>query len=284
VVYSPQPLKQHLKAFLTEQIVTLPHGLILDIIQIGDNLASTKYVQMKQKMGRELGITVNHHHFPDEPTLAQVQKVLDQATNAGHGIIFQLPVPPAFQDLVRQTPDKCDVDLLGSHKDHLWHHGILPPTIQPIDLVLKDLLHKNQPTPSLFNSLTPSLPPLQGKTFAVIGQGRLVGSFMVRYLLERQATVISVNEFTPNPQDLVRQADIVISAVGKANLVDTTWLRQGAMVIDAATTEDHGSLVGDINYESLESRSDVTVCPSPGGIGGLTVLCLFWNLVKLQQL
>ena len=177
----------------------------------------------------------------------------------------------------KHTPTNLDVDLLGDGDNELSTKGLLSPTVQAIDLVLKDILEESEMGIGLL--LNTKL-DLSSKTVAVIGQGILVGAPMIEYLIQRKASIININIDTKNPKKLIKQADIVISAAGQPGLVDKSWVGPQTILIDAATAESDGGLVGDLDLENLYDSN--LICPSPGGIGGLTVMALFYNLLKLH--
>jgi methylenetetrahydrofolate dehydrogenase (NADP+)/methenyltetrahydrofolate cyclohydrolase len=104
---------------------------------------------------------------------------------------------------------------------------------------------------------------------------------MVRYFMERKATVISMNSSSPEPKDLTGKADIVVCAAGRPKFMDKTWFREGAIVVDASTSESDGQLAGDVDTEDVQDK--VILCPSPKGIGPLTVRYIFSNLVRLGK-
>lgn len=348
------------------------------IIQIGDNLASTKYASLKVKIGQKIGIKVTYYQYKmngeiwkngefwqslefektkNEKYLQiksitdhikeKIQQNVNKARINGikNGLIFQLPLPNEFCDLLEiNWQDFIDVDFLASNCD-LWGKNLLPPTIQAIDLVLKSLIWQENTKIDLQNTaknnsqienssnlkiskktlqnqektttenyaenldiqidliqslLTREL-DLTGKIVAVIGQGKLVGNPLLKYLQRRNATIISLNKDTPNKPNLTQTADILICASGVPGLVKTDWLKKNAIVIDAATSESNGVLVGDVDYSQIDQNENQTnetknfvqdanrkssnslnlqICPSPGGVGPLTVLCIFWNLIS----
>jgi methylenetetrahydrofolate dehydrogenase (NADP+) / methenyltetrahydrofolate cyclohydrolase len=276
VLYNNQLIKKEFKEYLESKTTELHSRLSLSIIQIGQDLASTKYVSMKQKLGAEIGIDVNVHNFMTNVDISKIHQVLDNNNSPENGLIFQLPVPGNLKFLVQKTPPIRDVDLLGDQNQRLWEHNFLPPTVGAIDLVLKDILLNSK----LISQKLDTALDLSNKVVVVIGQGILVGSPLLKYLRDRSATIISLNKYTRNAQRLCQMGDIVISAAGSPKLVDNTWLKQGSVVIDASTSEENGSLVGDVDKNNL--REDVILCPSPGGIGAITVLYLFYNLLKLR--
>ena len=116
---------------------------------------------------------------------------------------------------------------------------------------------------------------------AIIGQGKLVGKPLVKYCLDRGATIIIIDKDTLNPQNLVKDCDIVLSGAGVAKLVNSTWLKSTAIVIDVATSGENGVIVGDVDQSDL--LESIYLCPSPKGVGPITVLYLFWNLYCLNS-
>jgi len=271
-------LKADFQVWLKQVISAHPKQLVLDIIQIGDNLVSNKYVQIKQKVGQACGISVNLYKFTNSVKPTEIESIITTAWKQKHGLIIQLPTPSQFQPIVAQIPYQIDVDLLGLQANQLWSQGILPPTIGAIDLTLKFHFQKQIFSPEILNQ--PLL--LSQEIVAVVGRGKLVGAPAIRYFLERQATVIAIDKHTPNPTQLTRMATIILTAAGQPRLITKDWVNPGCILIDAATSESNGTLVGDVDYTL--NWSEVWLSPSPGGIGKLTVLCLFYNLLKLSQL
>jgi methylenetetrahydrofolate dehydrogenase (NADP+)/methenyltetrahydrofolate cyclohydrolase len=275
MIYSKDNLKKRFIEYLKSK--TLLENLSLDIVLIGDDLASKKYTEMKQKIGKKLGITVNLQHFFEKPKFTDLQNIIKNTKSTA--LIFQLPVELEFQPLVLDLPFVLDVDLLGLGSSQLWQRNFLPPTVGAIDLVLKDILFsENQKLD--FETFINSQLDLNGKKVAVIGQGVLVGYPLVRYLKDRGATIFSFNKFSTDIANFTNKCDILISAAGTKNLIQKTWLNPKAVLVDASTSESDGSLVGDINPENIYETN--ILCPSPGGIGNLTVLYLFWNTYKLK--
>ncbi len=311
-IFSNASLKLRLKNFLISEIAEynkLYLPLVLNIVLIGDNLSSIKYVNLKQKLGAELGVKVVIHKFSGQEedihfkiqSLLKVIELSKLESSSYQGIIFQLPLAQEFAKYIEQVPVFSDVDLLSNNWPNLLNKNIFWPTVQAIQLCLYEIINsksavqKTEETSkssqiSEFDSKTnlvvdekiiPDKINLKGKTVAVVGQGKLVGSPTLNWLAKTEATIISINKDTKNPETLTKQADIVISGVGVPNLINSSWLKDDAIVIDAGTSDVEGSLIGDVDKNNLSEN--VVLCPSPGGIGPLTVLCLFWNLLKLAQ-
>ncbi len=271
-------LKADFELWLKQAVAAHPKPLVLEIIQIGDNLASDKYVQIKQKVGQACGISVNLYKFTSSVKPTEIESIITAAWRQKHGLIIQLPTPNQFQPIVAQIPYQIDVDLLGLQANQLWSQGILPPTIGAIDLTLKFHFQKQVFSPeTIHQSLS-----LGQEIIAVIGRGKLVGAPAIRYFLERQATVIAIDKYTPQPQQLTQMATIILTAAGQPKLLKPDWVKPGSVIIDASTSESNGSLVGDV--DTSLNWDKVWLSPSPGGIGRLTVLYLFYNLLKMSEL
>lgn len=314
MIYSNNSIKSEFKAYLVKEFAIAKQktnkDFVLNIVQIGDNLASSKYVGIKKKIGLQLGVIVNHHHFEDGIEQQKLVDLYNHASDNNQGFIFQLPLPPQYSHLVPLTPLSTDVDLLSNSAFLLWSKGFLPPTIGAIDLIYKEMqlrsdnnlievenvfgisietvamqdLVNNDDTVVAsskinFEKLVTQKADYTGKVVAVIGQGILVGTPLVKYLLDRNATVISVNKDTQNPKSLTTQADIIFSGAGVAGLVNKDWIKKDAIVIDAATSGVGGEIFGDVNKDDIDQST--YLCPSPKGVGPLTVLYIFWNLLKI---
>jgi methylenetetrahydrofolate dehydrogenase (NADP+) / methenyltetrahydrofolate cyclohydrolase len=240
---------------LREKLARIEDPLTLDIVLSTEDTASTKYVSKKQELGASLGITVNIHD--------SFKKIDIKNSN---GIIIQLPCAKSEEKFLKSIPLHLDVDLFNS-RDELAEYGIFPPTIKGILQVL------DNPT------------DLKGKTVVVIGQGKLVGKPMIDALLALEATVISCNEHTHNLKDFTRNAFIVISGTGVGNLIDDSWIHptKPQFWIDAGTSENNGKIIGDIN-KVVGDYANIKLCPSPKGIGPLTVINIFHNLVDMYVL
>jgi methylenetetrahydrofolate dehydrogenase (NADP+)/methenyltetrahydrofolate cyclohydrolase len=279
VLYDNSSLKKRFGSFLTQKIANLNPKPELEIVLIGENLASLKYIGIKQKIGIQIGLTVNLNQFETSVLESKIEQILEEVKANSKGLIFQLPVPDNFNQFVPKTPLKSDVDLLGENSFLLWDKGFLPPTIGAIDLVLKEILDWGSDLE--FQDFITQKIDLSGKTVAVIGQGILVGNPLLRYLKERHATIVSINKNTKNPKEFTKASDILICAAGSPELIDKTWVNPNTIVIDASTSESDGILVGDVKADSLFETN--ILCASPGGIGRITVFYLFYNLCRLGE-
>ena len=239
MLFSNQQLKTDFEAFL-KQTIDLKQSndtndRTLNIIQIGNNLSSCKYITLKQKIGLRIGISVVLHHFEDNQLELEssLKAVLQDLLESNQGLIFQLPISSHLEYLIDDVPVACDVDMLGVNSQSLWSKGLLPPTVGAVDLVLKQMLKVNYDN---FGQLLRLKLDLSSYRIAIIGQGKLVGKPLVKYCLDRGATIVIIDKDTLNPHNLVRDCDIVLSGAGVAKLVNSTWLKSTAIVIDVATS------------------------------------------------
>ena len=240
---------------LKQKLSRIESKLVLDIVVDNTDGASQKYVQKKVEFGKTLGIIVNVHNHYDTINIAN-----------SNGIIIQLPAPNDLFKRIADIPIHLDVDLLN-HRNELMQFGIFPPTIKGI----LDILGSPE--------------DLKGKNIVVIGQGVLIGKPLIDALLTYEATIISCNEHTHNLSDFTKLGYAVVSATGVGNLIDDKYISQTKpqIWIDGGTTESHGKLIGDIN-KTVGDYSNIRLCPSPGGIGPLTVVNIFHNLVDMYVL
>ena len=284
MLFFNQQLKTDFEAFLKQTIDRKQSNnakqLTLNIIQIGNNLSSCKYISLKQKIGSRIGINVVLHHFEDNQLELEssLKAVLRNLLESNQGLIFQLPISSHLEYLINEVPVDCDVDMLGINSQSLWSKELLPPTVGAVDLVLKQMLKINYDN---FGQLLRLKLNLSSYRIAIIGQGKLVGKPLVKYCLDRGGTIVIIDKDTLNPQNLVKSCDIVLSGAGVANLVNSTWLKNTAIVIDVATSNENGVIVGDVDQADL--LESVYLCPSPKGVGPITVLYLFWNLYQLHN-
>ncbi|EOD45803.1 putative c1 tetrahydrofolate protein [Neofusicoccum parvum UCRNP2] len=249
----------------------------LRIIQVGDRSDSSTYVRMKLKAAEESGIDCKLEKFPEDITEAELLQKITHFNNdpAVHGILVQLPVPQHISEynITSAVADEKDVDGFGvPNIGELAKRGgrplFTPCTPKGVMVLLEN-----------------TGVDIKGKNAVVIGRSDIVGS-PVSYLLKNaDATVTVCHSKTKDLPEIVKTADIVVAAIGKAGFVKGDWLKPGAVVIDVGTnyipddTKKSGQrLVGDVDFDSAaEVASHIT--PVPGGVGPMTVAMLLQNVV-----
>lgn len=239
--------------------------LSLGVIQIGENEVSEVFVREKKKAAQRVGLGFNYYKFPKQVTFKDLKKEIKRLPD--DGLIVQLPINGDFntQKVLNLVPFKKDIDGLSElsvGKLVTGRLNILPPVVGAVDKIL-DNQNIN----------------LNGKVLAIIGPGRLVGKPMISYGLTRGATVIAIDEHTESPKELSKKADIIVTGVGKPEFIDESFIKKGAVMIDAGTSKKDNKVVGDVDLDSVKEKANL-VTPVPGGVGPLTVVSLLENLVE----
>jgi methylenetetrahydrofolate dehydrogenase (NADP+) / methenyltetrahydrofolate cyclohydrolase len=245
----------------------------LAVIQIGENPASTAYINLKKRKAEELGIKFQHSMLPDdvqESKVIEAINVLNYDSAIG-GILVQLPIPEHLnkQKVLDSIDEKKDIDCLTSKNLGLFfssESNLLPATPYGI-LKLLDFYNID----------------VTGKDICIIGASNLVGKPLAVALTNREATVTLCHIKTKDVKKISSTADIVITAVGRPALFTEDYFSSGQTVIDVGTSKNsEGKLVGDVDYERV-SKIVENITPVPGGVGPMTIYALVENFVKLTQ-
>lgn len=261
---------------LHHEIVALPptpHPPKLVVILVGDDAASQVYVNRKAKTARELGMASDLLIFPanttEEVLLETVHRL--NADPSVHAILIQLPLPPHFDSqkiLATVLPSK-DVD--GFHPENL---GKLVTGQWPVASPCTPM--------GILRLLEAYELPVEGRRAVVIGRSTIVGKPMALMLLNRNATVTVCHSRTENLFAVMREADILVSAVGIPGLVRAEAVKPGAVVIDVGMNRVDGKLVGDVAFQEVADVAGY-ITPVPGGVGPLTVSTLMSNTMALYR-
>ncbi|MAM61001.1 bifunctional methylenetetrahydrofolate dehydrogenase/methenyltetrahydrofolate cyclohydrolase FolD [Maritimibacter sp. UBA3975] len=245
----------------------------LAVVLVGEDPASQVYVRSKGKQTVEAGMESFEHKLDVSTSEADLLALVDKLNNdpAVNGILVQLPLPDHIdEDKVINAIDPAkDVD--GFHISNVGllatgQKAMVPCTPLGCLMLLRD--H--------FGSLS-------GKTAVVVGRSNIVGKPMAQLLLRDSCTVTIAHSRTKDIEDVVREADIVVAAVGRAEMVTGDWLKKGAVVIDVginrlppAEEGAKGKLVGDVDFASASEVAGA-ITPVPGGVGPMTIACLLAN-------
>ncbi|KAF8844963.1 FTHFS-domain-containing protein [Paxillus ammoniavirescens] len=271
-----QGVAEKIKAFKAQYPHFQPQ---LAIVQAGDRPDSTVYVRMKSKASEEVGIVFKHITLPEAATVDEVVSVVKKLNDdeAISGILVQLPLGPHVDaEGVRAvteaiSPEK-DVDGFHAYNIGLLSSRASSPFFTPC-------------TPAAVIRLLESTGvPISGANAVVLGRSDIVGNPVVALLRNQDATVTQCHSRTKNLEQIVKQADIVVVAIGRAEFVKGSWIKPGAVVIDVginaipdSTKKSGQRLVGDVDYaEAALHASHIT--PVPGGVGPMTVALLMENV------
>jgi len=281
-IINGKEIAQNLRNSLKKEIFKLKKkfgkGPGLAVVQIGNVAASSVYVKAKTKSAQEIGIEVIDHHLEDtisQDELLSLVKKLNNQENV-NSILVQLPLPKHINEQIILDSIHPDKDADGFHPlnvgklsiaSHNDENLLIPCTPYGCLLMLKDLGID-----------------LAGKKAVVIGRSNIVGKPMAQLLLKESCTVTIAHSKTNNLPLVCKEADILVAAVGKPEIIKGNWIKKGAVVIDVGINlielEKDGKLktklVGDVSYvEAVLNASAIT--PVPGGVGPMTIACLLRN-------
>lgn len=239
----------------------------LAVVLVGDDAASTIYVRNKTQACEEVGILSIFHHLPfstTENTLLELVHSLNSDPQID-GILIQLPLPPQIDsdNIIEAIHPSKDVD--GFHPYNLGRLAARRPAFRPCTpygvMLLLESIHQ----------------PYKNRHAVIIGASNIVGRPMALELLLAGCTITLCHRFTLDIEPYVQQANILISAVGKPDIIKGNWIRPGATVIDIGINRlADGSLTGDVEFQIARERAD-WITPVPGGVGPMTVAVLLKN-------
>lgn len=257
---------------LREEVSSSGRHLRLAVVVVGEDPVIAKFVAQKKKIGESIGIDVRLYEFPDSITTNELRKRVAEIVHEdkNSGVIIQLPLPPQINKqsiLNAVTPDK-DVDVLSARAVGDFSVGkskIVPTVVGAIQALFREYQIETK-----------------GKRVAILGAGALVGKPVAMWLLRESSIVTAITEETEHPEEILTKSDIVISGIGKPAFITADMICEGAVVIDAGTSESQGKIKGDVDFDSVSKKAS-HITPVPGGVGPLTVAMIFRNLIDLQK-
>jgi methylenetetrahydrofolate dehydrogenase (NADP+)/methenyltetrahydrofolate cyclohydrolase len=241
----------------------------LTVILIGDFAPSQIYVRNKEKNSKEVGINSNVIKYSKDVKEEEVLKKIKELNNNKDvsGILVQLPLPDQInkEKIINSIDPSKDVD--GFNPVNVGnlasgYNGIIPCTPLGCLLLLKKI-EKN----------------LSGKHAVIIGRSNLNGKPMAQLLLKENCTVVITHSKTKNLKEECSKADILIAAVGVANLVKKDWVKDGSIIIDVGINKQGDKIVGDVSFEEVKDKAKA-ITPVPGGVGPMTIACLLKNTLE----
>jgi methylenetetrahydrofolate dehydrogenase (NADP+)/methenyltetrahydrofolate cyclohydrolase len=241
-------------------------------VLVGQDPSSVQYVGMKAKKAESVGIKFHNANFPasimTEDLIKEIQ-ILNKIENMC-GIIVQLPLPESIdkQKIFDAIDASLDVDCLGTSASEKFYNG---------DIRI------GFPTALSCMALLDSIGlDLKNKNIVVLGQGMLVGKPVAALLEFRGLNPVIIRSKTENKEKLVKEADVIISGIGKGKYITGDKIKSGAVIIDAGTSESGGGIVGDVDLESVSNVAGY-VSPVPGGVGPVTVAMLLNNVLTVAK-
>ena len=239
-------------------------------ILVGDNPASQVYLNSQIKSYQDLGIGVQKYFFSEEISEAYLLNLIDKLNKDTEvdGIMINLPLPPQINATKVLNSIKLIKDVDGFKAENLGllfqnNEGFTSPSTPAGIMALIEKYNID----------------LEGKDVVVVGSSNIVGKPIAALILNSRGTVTICNIYTKNLAEKTTNADILISAVGKATLITEDMVKEGAVVIDVGIKRVNGKLEGDVDFENVQKKA-AHITPVPGGVGALTVAMLLSNILK----
>lgn len=248
-----------------------PH---LVVILIGEDPASELYVGLKEKAAANLGIRSTVLKYPksvDEKTILEKIEVLNK-DNDVDAILVQLPLPKQIKEknIILAINPKKDVD------------GFTPENIGRISIGAEPYAYPCTPK-GVLKLMEEYKIEFEGKHVVVVGRSNIVGKPIAQMLLNRNASVTICHSRTQNLDEIIKTADILISAVGKHKLIRRAMIKPDSVIIDIGTSKINGKSFGDVDFENIVDRVSF-ITPVPGGVGPMTIASLMENTYELFKL
>lgn len=248
----------------------------LVIVQIGEDPASSSYIKQKFKSCEAVGMRSEHLHLSDKTTKDELFTLIDKLNvdTDVTGFIVQLPLPSHLEEFVPQViraiDPKKDIDGFGA-----YNLGKM--------FLSKEFEHLPPATPAgIIELLEYYKIDVAGKHVVVVGRSNIVGKPIAVMLLNRDATVTICHSKTKNLSEITKQADILIAAVGRPQMIKAEMIKKGVVIVDVGMNRIESGLVGDVDFENVKEIASA-ITPVPGGVGPLTVASLMRNCVRAKQ-
>ncbi len=254
---------------LKSKFASLNKKITFAIIWVGNNEASGIYIKNKLKKCEELGIEGKLYHLEEDTTEEEVLELIAKLNNDNNvnGILIQSPLPKPINEVncFNHVSYKKDVDgfsNISAGNLTLGNPSLISCTPKGI-ITLLDYYHIN----------------LEGKNVCLINRSNIVGKPLFNLLIKRNATVTMCHSKTNNLEDFTKEADIVISAVGRPKFITSDMVKEGSVVIDVGISRVNGKVIGDVDFASVSQKTSY-ITPVPGGVGPMTIAMIFSNLYE----
>lgn len=252
-------IAKRIREKIKEEIKKKQLKVNLAVIWIGDNDVSKVYIEKKKEAAQEMGIGFELFNFPKDISQTDLIKEMKEISTREdvNGIVVQLPLPSQIdtEEILKQVPEEKDVE------------GFVSSHLSPIVLAIEEILKEYEIS-------------LENKKIAIIGKGRLVGQPVAKWLKKKELE-FKVIDKESNNMDELKEADLIISGVGVPNLVKENMVKEKVTIIDAGTCKIDGKTIGDVDFENVQEKAEY-ITPCVGGVGPVTVACLFKNLAHIS--
>ena len=268
-----QQLKEELREQVTELVRLYGRKPCLDVIIVGENPASMSYVRSKIKATEYCGFDGELIQLPESTTQEELLRIIHERNknNAVDGILVQLPLPRHIdeQSVIEAISPEKDVD--GFHPSNVANLWLNQPTIVPC-------------TPmGIIALLECCNTSFEGRHAVVVGRSNIVGKPIAKLLLDKNCSVTIAHSRTANLSAVCREADILVVAVGRPQMITAEMVKPGATVVDVGINRTpDGKLVGDVDFESVVPVASA-ITPVPGGVGPMTITMLMSNTIECYK-
>ena len=273
IIIDGKKIQEKILTSVKKQVEQLGFQPVFTDVLVGKDPASIQYMRMKERMAEKVGI---HFHNASFPANISTEELIEEIKKLNYlpnmcGIIVQLPLPETIDKrLILDSIDpELDVDTLGLVASTEFNNSKRDVGF-PAALACMYILDSLQ------------MMDLVNKNIVVLGQGELVGKPMATLLQLRRLHPSIVDSETKDRRKILKEADIIISGIGRGKFITGDMLKKGVILIDAGTSESNGGIVGDVDLESVKDVASF-VSPVPGGVGPVTVAMLLNNVLKVAQ-
>jgi methylenetetrahydrofolate dehydrogenase (NADP+) / methenyltetrahydrofolate cyclohydrolase len=250
----------------------------LCVILVGEDPASSIYVRNKKRACEKVGFFNKTYKLPESTSQKELLDLIEEVKNDDliDGLLVQLPIPKHISEekIINSIPHEKDVDCFHPlNVGHLmtWKKGDPKLLIQPC-------------TPyGIIKLIEKYNIDLKGKKVAVVGRSNIVGKPISIMLLARDATVTMCHSRTKNLKEILLDSDLIVTAVGRAKMINGEMIKKGAVIIDVGINRDENNkLCGDVDFESVKQKASF-ITPVPGGVGPMTITMLLYNTLQIAK-
>ena len=244
----------------------------LAIIYIGNDESSNIYINNKIKACDKVGILYQLYHL-DNPSMDEVSILINKLNNDSNvsGIIIESPIPSNLDYNYLCNLIKSSKDVDGFTKDNVYNNYLGNDSIIPCTVlgIMKLLEYYNI--------------DVDGANVVIIGRSNIVGKPLVNTMINNNATVTICHSHTKDLKNITNKADILISAIGESNYINSDYVKEGAVVIDVGISRNNNYICGDVNYDDVKEKVSY-ITPVPGGVGPMTIAMLLNNIVDVSKM
>jgi len=276
MIINGKEIASKIQEALINEVKQLKEKLItpsLTLIQVGEEKASLSYARSISKEAEILGIYLEHYKMPYETTEEELLLAIKRLNERRdiNGIVIELPLPQGINKNLALEAISPEKDVDGFHPINMGR--LLEGTAKFIPATAQSILE----------AIKSVNPYIEGKNAVIIGRSNIVGKPTALLLLQENATVTICHSRTKNLQSISQTADILVVSTGRPHMIDKSYIKRGAIVIDVGITKINGKIIGDVDFDDVKDVAG-WITPVPGGIGILTTLMLFKNTIKAAKI